>query len=144
MRVVIGLAVLVACSDGAEPVFPATFAGSYVEVRDCRSSSEHELHRIRVLADPAAQPAYAGRSEPFPTDAIVLKIEYDFADTSCAGSAIEYTAMRKTAGEARLGWQWQRVTVDRDVESENDPRCITCHTACGVPPDGYLGTCAVP
>ena len=29
----------------------------------------------------------------------------------------------------------------RRVISENASRCIGCHTGCGVPPDGYEGTC---
>ena len=42
------------------------------------------------------------------------------------------------------GWTFQRVNPDRTVESEDDSRCIGCHAECGVPPDGFDGTCAVP
>ena len=134
---------LAACgTDAAPPAFPATYATSYVEVRNCRSSSDHDLHKIRVLADPAALAPYRDRNAEFPTGAIVLKEEYDFADGNCTGQVIEWTVMEKVAASSNLGWSWQRVDVDRDVVAEDNTRCINCHTQCGVAPDGYLGTCA--
>ena len=36
------------------------------------------------------------------------------------------------------------VDVDRKVVEVDTPRCISCHTGCGAPPDGYEGTCAMP
>jgi hypothetical protein len=52
--------------------------------------------------------------------------------------------MQKVATPEDLGWVWQRVAADRSVTTENDPLCITCHTSCGVAPDGYDGTCTMP
>jgi hypothetical protein len=135
--------VLAACGDPAEPVFPADYAASYVEVRGCRGSSDHELNNIRVLADPAAMGPYLARDADFPAGAVVLKEEYDFADDACAGPIVQWTVMRRDAAGPQ-GWRWQEVDADRDVVSEDDGRCTSCHATCGVPPDGYLGTCTVP
>ena len=130
---------LAACgSDSASPLFPDGY--QYAEVRNCRSSSDHDLNKIRVLVDPVAANSYTTRSAPFPDGSIVLKEEYDFADTTCSGALVQWTVMKKVGGT----WQWQRVDKDRNVESENEARCINCHTQCGKPPDGYDGTCAVP
>lgn len=145
MRWLYTLALLAACGDdgGGSPVFPESWSSTYTEVRNCRSSSDHDLHRIRVLADPAALDPYRNHT-PFPVGAVVLKAEYDFADTSCTGPVIEWTAMQKLATPEDLGWVWQRVKADRSIDTENDPRCIQCHTDCGVPPDGFDGTCTMP
>lgn len=135
---------LTACADDPDPRFPADYTATYTQVRDCRSSSDHDLHRIRVLADPAALGPYNTRTSPFPVDSVVLKAEYDFGDTACAGPVIEWTVMQKLATPEDLGWVWQRVAADRGVTTQNDSRCITCHTSCGVSPDGYDGTCTMP
>jgi hypothetical protein len=136
--------VLAACGDdgGPEPLFPADYA-TYQEVRDCRPSGDHDLQSVRVLADPAALAPYRDRLAPFPAGAIVLKEQYDFGDPTCAGDIVQWTVMVKDdAGP--IGWRWQRVDAARHVVSEDDSRCYGCHTDCGVAPDGYLGTCAVP
>ncbi len=137
--------VVAACgTDASPPAFPASYATTYTEVRNCRSSSDHDLHKIRVLAEPAALAPYRDRSAEFAPGAIVLKEEYDFADGDCSGPVIEWTVMEKLATAGNLGWSWQRVSAERDVVTEDDSRCINCHTQCGVAPDGYAGTCAVP
>lgn len=133
-------------ASGPVPSFPADYAATYVEVRDCRNSGDHELNRIRVLADPAALGPYRDRNADFPVGAVVLKEEHDFADTDCTGAPVRWTVMTRLAtGSApgTLDWDWQDVDAERRVVSENDSRCIGCHTGCGVPPDGYLGTCTV-
>ncbi len=138
------LLVVGACADDPTPEFPADYATTYTEVRNCRSSSDHDLHRIRVLAAPEAIGAYTTRMTPFPVDSIVLKAEYDFGDTDCTGPVIEWTVMQKLGTPEDLGWVWQRVAADRSVTTQNDSLCITCHTSCGVAPDGYDGTCTMP
>ena len=145
---------LAACPDGGdegdagqEPDFPADYAASYVEVRDCRGSGDHDLNNIRILADPAALGPYQSRSAPFPVGAVVLKEEYDFGDLTCAGPIKQWTVMRRLptgSAPATLDWAWQRVDVKRQVFDVDAPRCVGCHTGCGVAPDGYEGTCAVP
>ncbi len=125
-------------------MFRADYAATYTEVRNCRASSDHDLHRIKVLADPAALGPYQTRTAPFPVGAILLKAEYDFADITCTGPIVEWTVMQKLAAPEDLGWVWQRVAADRSVTSENESLCITCHTDCGDAPEGYDGTCTVP
>lgn len=145
---VVLLCLAAACGgDEAVPVFPADYASSYLEVRDCRTSADHDLGRVRVLADPAALEPYADRDAAFPPGAVVLKEEYEFDDTTCTGAIAGWTAMAwlgDDAPDSQLGWRWQRVDRDRAVVVENDERCSSCHAGCGIAPDGYLGTCAVP
>lgn len=132
---------------GVAPDFPEGYAESYVEVRSCRGSGDHDLHNIRILVDPAAHEAYEGRAVPFPEGAVVLKEEYDFGDVDCSGELLQWTVMRKLAeGSApdTLGWAWQEVDAARRVVEEDAPRCIGCHQGCGVAPDGYDWTCAIP
>ena len=139
------ITMMAACGDDAEPLFPADYSTTYTQVRDCRSSADHELHFIRVLADPAALGPYMGRTDPFPDGAIVLKEEHDFGDTDCSGTVVNWTVMvRDSTAVDTEGWQWQKVDANRKVTSSNESRCFGCHHDCGVPPDGYLGTCAIP
>jgi hypothetical protein len=135
------LAALAGCGgDGPEPAFPADYAGDFTEVRDCRSSADHDLHRIRVLADATAMAPYLAREAPIPDGAVLLKEEYDFGDDDCSGPILEWSVMAKRDG----AWSFQDVDADRRVVSEDDSRCVGCHELCGDPPDGFDGTCAVP
>ena len=132
--------------DGPAPLFPADYASTYSEVRNCRSSTEHDFSRVRVLADPDALGPYQGRDADFPVGSIVLKEEFDFGDTDCAGDIIRWTVMQRLeAGSSpdTLDWRWQDVEPSRRVKTQDEPRCIGCHTTCGVPPEGYQGTCTV-
>ncbi|HEY0989935.1 MAG TPA: cytochrome P460 family protein [Kofleriaceae bacterium] len=127
-------------------MFPTDYASSYVTVRSCRASGDHDLNHVRVLADPLAAEAYMRRDRPFPTDAVVLKEEYEFSDDTCTGPVKQWTAMVQLAAgtsPSTLDWHWQKVNGG-NVVSDNEPRCYGCHATCGVPPDGYRGTCAVP
>lgn len=146
--VIVCLAVAAAAcgGDDLEPLFPADYQDSYVEVRDCRGNGgSHDFNRIRVLADPLALVAYRDRSEPFPEGAVVLKEEYDADDADCTGAIRRWTVMqRRAAGDdAGIGWRWQEVDADGIVVNEDEPRCAGCHAGCA-PPDGYEGTCTVP
>lgn len=132
---------------GALPLFPADYAATYQQVRDCRYSLDHDLRRVRVLASPEAMAAYTGRAAPFPAGAIVLKEEYADRDTACAGAIVSFTVMQKLAAgssPATLDWHWQEVSPDRRGVNEDNRSCVGCHTGCGKPPEGYDGTCAVP
>jgi hypothetical protein len=145
---IIAAAFVLACGDDPPPEdapFPADYRSTYREVRDCRGSGDHELNNIRVLADPSAVGPYEMRNAPFPEGSIVLKEEYDFADTACSGAIKQWTLMiRDSAASSSLGWQWYEVGADRRITETNTPRCYGCHAGCGAPPDGYEGTCAVP
>ena len=139
---------MVACKEDMppEPVFPADYASTYTEVRDCRQSGDHDLNVVRVLADPVALAAYSDRMEPFPEGATVIKEEYDFGDADCAGPIKQWTVMQKLAegsDPSNLDWYWERVDADRAVVEEQPPRCAACHQGCA-PPEGYDGTCTVP
>jgi hypothetical protein len=140
MRWLLILATAACGSDGAQPLFRADYATTYTEVRNCRASADHDLHKIRIVANPIALDAYTTRSAPFPDDSIVVKEEYDFTDGDCGGAIVEWTVMKKVAG----AWRWQRVDADRSVIEEDDASCIGCHAQCGRAPDGHDGTCAVP
>lgn len=133
--------------DGPEPDFPADYVDSYVEVRNCRGSGDHDLNNIRILADPSAAGPYQDRTTPFPVGSIVLKEEYDFGDLTCEGPIKQWTVMRKLeAGSSpeTLDWAWQRVDLERKVVDQDAARCYGCHSPCVEPPDSYDGTCAVP
>ena len=78
-----------ACTtDLGPPLFPVDYTTTYQQVRNCRFSLEHDLVRVRVLASPEALTPYTGRSQPFPTGAIVLKEQYKNSDTSCGARLI--------------------------------------------------------
>jgi len=143
------IAAVCGCSggtDGPPALFPADYAASYQEVRDCRRSLEHSA-TVRILASPDAFAAYDGRSEAFPVGSIVLKEQYATDDITCARSIERYTVMQKVAAQSSPGtldWTWQEVDADL-VETPSDvPQCVNCHTVCGKPPMGYDGTCAEP
>lgn len=133
---------------GEPPVFPEDFAATYQEVRNCRFSLEHDLTRMRVLAAPDAMGTYQMRNAPFAAGAVVLKIQYDSADTTCSGPILHYTVMQKLdagASPDTLDWAWQKVSKDFKVDAKMDvQRCVRCHTNCGKPPEGFDATCAVP
>jgi hypothetical protein len=139
-----------ACDDddpGVAPDFPADYAASYVQVRSCRASSDHDLNQVVVVADQVAAQAYVMRDRPFATGAIVIKEEREPTDSTCSGPIQQWTVMTQLpAGSSpqTLDWHWQRVDRNRKVVTDDEPRCYGCHTLCGVPPDGYAGTCEVP
>jgi hypothetical protein len=142
---------LIACGDdggdGEPPVFPADYAATYQEVRNCRFSLEHDLTRMRILASPEALTPYRMRNAPFPTGAIVLKEQYDSADLDCTGRLLHFTVMQKLepgSSPDTLDWTWQKVSADHKIMTTDIKRCTNCHTNCGKPPEGYEGTCAVP
>jgi hypothetical protein len=128
-------------------LFPPGYASSYLQVRPCRSSPDHDLNHVLVLADPSSADIYQKRVQPFAPGAVILKPEYEFSDDTCTGPIVVLTVMVKLApgsSPSTLDWHWQKVDPDHNVLTDNEPRCIGCHATCGVPPDGYLGTCSVP
>lgn len=124
---------------------PETYASSYLEVRDCRRSADHDLEYIRVLADPAAAATYQDRDAPFTEGSVVVKEQYRNEDCT---DLVRLTAMRKEAAgfdPATGDWQWQELSPDFTVNEEINPqRCIGCHTLCGAAPAGHDFTCAEP
>lgn len=142
--VLLSTVLLAAC--GADSLLPDEYRATYTEVRDCRQSGDHDLHSVRVLADPEALAAYSDRSTPFPMGATIVKEEYEFGDDTCAGPIVAWTLMQKLevgASPSNLDWTWQSIDADGAVLATDPPRCANCHQDC-VPPDGYDGTCTVP
>lgn len=132
---------------GPPPAFPADYRSTYTQMRPCRSSTEHDLNNVIVYANPSAANAYMMRDQPFPTGSVVLKEEYEIGDTSCAGPILQWTVMVKLpdgSSAATLDWHWQKVDANRHVLTDNEQRCYSCHMGCGVPPEGYAGTCSPP
>jgi hypothetical protein len=132
-----------------DPLFPADYASSWTQVRDCRSSSSHDFHLIVIWADPQAASPYLDRDADFPVGSVVLKEEFDLGDTECTGDIVQWTVMKRLeAGSApaeQLDWFWQKVDDNRQVVSQNEARCFGCHDDCdGNPTDSYENTCAVP
>lgn len=130
-----------------DPLLPADYADTYTEVRNCRSSGDHDLHNIRVLADPEALGPYTNRTDPFPVGSILVKEEYDFGDSDCSGDILRWTVMQRLedgASPENLDWHWQDVDQDFSVQEDDPERCAQCHFDCGAPPVGYLGTCTEP
>jgi hypothetical protein len=145
------VAVLISCASspsekapvGEQAVFPADYRDTYVQVRRCQPSGDHNLNNVRVLANPRAESGYVAHVGHFEEGDVVLKEEFAFGDTDCAGDVVRWTAMVRDAQSASnaQGWTWQAVDPDRRVTQSNGSTCIGCHATCGVPPDGYEGTC---
>lgn len=150
----LGLCALAACSSdeptadaGPEPLFPANYAASYTLVRDCRLSIEHDISMIRVLADPLALSTYQSRAGEFAEGALLLKEEFGSAAPDCSGPILGWTLMQKLAAGSSpetLDFHWQKVDAQRKIVSDDQARCISCHTGCGSSKEGYLNTCATP
>ena len=136
-------------ADAAPPLFPENYRDTFTMVRDCRSSTSHDFHKIVVWADAAAAGPYVDRDAPIPEGAVILKEEFDIGDTACEDEVVEYAIMKRLApGEApeeHLDWFWQDLDADRNVTSTNDSLCWGCHDDCdGDPAAEFDHTCAVP
>ncbi len=113
-----------------EPIFPANYAQTFVEVRACRFSAEHEGYSIRVLTDPSTAPLYRANANPLPRGAVVVKEEYR-SPTCAPGTLVRWSVTRKeSAGfDPQAGdWHWQRVASDRTVLEDGKQTCIGCHS----------------
>ena len=141
-----GLLALALSACGAAPDLP-DYEATYTEVRDCRRSGDHQLNYVRVLTDEAATPVYQSRSGSFPEGSVVLKEEYDPADVTCEGPIQRWTRMERRPEDSAaqdLGWRWQVFDAQRRTVATSAQECTGCHASCGVAPDGYEGTCALP
>lgn len=120
-------AALLGCAP--EPIFPASYRDSFVEVRDCRFSSEHDFTYIRVLTNPIAALPYKNDGNPLPVGSVVVKEE--FASSDCRDSSLlRWRVMRKEAPgfDTQDGdWHWQWVNADRSVRFDDKSTCISCH-----------------
>ncbi len=130
-----------------DPLLPMDYLDTYVEVRDCRQSGDHDLNNVRVLADPAALQPYMDHASPFPVGATIVKEQYDFGDSDCTGPIVRFTVMQRLEeGSAPLDidWAWQSLEPDFRVIDDPEPwRCPDCHRGCDTE-GAYMGTCTDP
>lgn len=120
-----------------DPIFPADYRGTFVEVRDCRLGIEHRSRMIRVLANPIAAEPYRRLENPLPVGSIVIKEEYEGVDCSNDADLVSWSVMRKeTPGfDTEDGdWHWQQVEAPDRLVSCDDKGCpgfpcIGCHRA---------------
>lgn len=132
-----------------DPVFPSDYLQTYTEVRNLRSSNNHDgsnlaTASVRVHCSPdAAADAYVNGNFPLPEGCILVKTQY----SDPAGSVVTgFTVMQKRApGTAPSSgdWFWQETDKDRKVlQSGQVTACIDCHTS---NPDCTQDfTCALP
>lgn len=118
-----------------EPIFPADYRNSFVEVRDCRLGIEHRTRMIRVLANPIAAEPYQRLENPLPVGSIVIKEEYDGLDCSNDAELVSWSVMRKESPgfDSEDGdWHWQYVNAPDRAVTCNDKHCpgFSCVTAC--------------
>jgi hypothetical protein len=115
-----------------EPIFPADYRDTYVEVRGCRSSIEHGGVSIRVFASPGAATPYLQDQNPFPEGSVLVKEEFDAPDCSNDVDLVRWRAARKEApgfDPEDADWHWQFVLADRTVADDTKTTCTTssCH-----------------
>ena len=135
-------------ADAGPPAdFPADYATTYTQVRECRLSIEHDQKNVRVMASPDAVTPYLDRLAPFPAGSVVVKEEYAEGDDRCTGSIVNFTVMiRLTEGSdpASLDWKWQAADSLRQVRNVDLMKCTRCHAMCPDQGVGYMGTCEEP
>ena len=116
---------------GVDPIFPADYRDSFVEVRDCRLSVEHGGVNIRVLANEIAVEPYLRDQNPLPVGSILIKEEYDGPSCNRDADLVRWRAMRKEEPgfDAEDGdWHWQWVDApSRHVRFDDKETCIACH-----------------
>ncbi|MEO8604665.1 MAG: cytochrome P460 family protein [bacterium] len=116
-----------------EPIFPADYRDTFIEVRDCRQSIEHGFVAIRVLANPIAAGPYLRLENPLPVGSIIVKEEYDAQDCSNDADLVRWRPMRKEApgfdpDDGDWAWQWVDAP-SRSVRFDDKATCIGCHRA---------------
>ncbi|MCX8072670.1 MAG: hypothetical protein N3C12_09485 [Candidatus Binatia bacterium] len=112
-----------------ESIIPPNYAQTFIEVRDCRLSTEHEGYYIRVLTDAAGAQLYRENAPSLPVGTVVVKEEYNRPDCR-ADSLVRWSAMRKELdGFEPTGsnWHWQRVLRDGTIVADGKETCIGCH-----------------
>lgn len=136
-------------ADAAPPVFPEDYRDSYVFARDCRKSASHDLNFIIVWASPDAADIYIPQEGVMPVGSVLLKEEYDLADTLCEDEVVRRSVMKKlepgaTAPEL-FDYYWASYEADGSLRNENDSRCYGCHDDCDNDVDRlFENTCAIP
>ena len=134
--------VLTACADdppepSRDAVFPADYRESFVQLRTCRQSIEHDLEFVELwvspdhaaLFDDCVSPALPCDA-PLPAGVVVIKPQ--FLDAGCS-TPIRTAAAQRLHGED-LGdgaaWLWQEVDPDGRSTGNDGTACIACHQHC--------------
>lgn len=116
----------------AEVVIPSDYKMSFAEVRNCRSSIDHDLAFVVVRVRSELAPDYNSGPYPFPQGTLVVKEQY--SDSSCRNLS-GYSVMRKEgAGYFPAGGDWQYYALDAYggvVSNGKNARCANCHAMCG-------------
>jgi hypothetical protein len=122
----------------AQPLFAADFEQTFVEVRGCRPSIEHDLEYVRLLVHPDAVDTYrrcvvpsspCSPSDGFTDGALLVKAQY--LNPQCT-DLLRWTAVQKDSSSSTGGgWRWQEVSADRQVTQDGAPSaCTSCHAKC--------------
>ena len=124
----------VSSSMGVCPIFPADYRNTYVEVRDCRFSSEHGGVNIRVLASPNAVRPYLDGANPLPVGSVIVKEEFnDRGDEKCLDeNLVRWRAMRKEEPgfdpvDGDWHWQWVEPSLAVRFDDKTTGSCLGCH-----------------
>lgn len=126
------------CEPDPEPetapsLLPADYAQGFVQVRDCRPSTEH-LPNILVKTAPSLVAVFDSGPFPFAVGSLIVKEE--FSDRDCK-ALTGYTLMRKEAAgyDATYGdWHWQRLDAAGRVLADGKGagatiKCASCHAS---------------
>lgn len=118
-----------------DPLFPPDFLDSYILVRDCRFSSDHNLSRVRVYVDSTGAQSYLNGNYPLPVGTVSVKVLTPGDNEQCEGEVLEWVVMLKgPAGTAPStnDWIWQSVNPNRSVRlsGQLEGECIACHEDC--------------
>jgi hypothetical protein len=135
------------CPVTIEPIFPANYRDTYIEVRDCRSSNEHGGVSVRVLANDIGAQAYLDEANPLPVGSVIIKEEYAGSECEQDGELVRWRVNRKEPPgfDPQDGdWHWQWVETDRSVTFDDKSTCIGCHQRTECLARDYMCTVAGP
>lgn len=114
----------------AQPIFPADYRTTFVEVRDCRLSNEHAA-TIRIWANDVGVAAYLARAAVLPEGSIIVKEEFEGLDCSNDAELAFWSVMKKEAAgfDADANdWRFQEISApNRAVTLDTKATCIRCH-----------------
>lgn len=136
--------------DGPTSLLSDDWRSTYLEVRGCRASPDHDLEHVALWMDPASKVKWdtcvdafpeggSTCTEGFPEGATFVKPQY--LDGACT-QLLRISIAKKDRRFAETGgWHWQEIAFDGERESITkdgaQPRCVGCHATC----DGFDQRC---